>query len=590
MSITLDQVTKRYQGVPVVNDVSLDIGDGEFFVLLGPSGSGKSTLLRAIAGLAGVDHGRISLHGRDVTHVSPRDRGVGLVFQNYALFRHMTVAENIEFALRVRRMKASERRKRRQELLRLVALEGMDNRLPAQLSGGQQQRVAVARALAHKPEVLLLDEPFGALDAKIREELRRTIREVQLELGITTVLVTHDQEEAFAMADRIGVMNLGRLLEMDSPHELYTRPATRFVATFLGAANLLLARQTKEGVRFGKTAVNAHPSNPGHGGREHEVVAVVRPEEIEVAPSRDALAALYLANGSVEEVLFTGALERMRIRMDGGSEAAPLSNSNGSAVALLEVTRTQHEQRAFQVSPGQSVAIGVRRIHILPTPLSSFTTCAQTEVQVEALSQHPLLVELASRMKTRISMRVEPRLGVPGAACEAGSGFAGTTVISAEPDVAQHTEWLLQRGADEVLILPHAATPPQRVLIHWADEAVRGATLAVSASVLRHVAAEAIYMGILPDRTPESQRPHGVRALLDARSEAQEVHGLEMRTELRFGDAASELMRQLAESPAQMLILGVCDVTGVAERFASLLTAARWPVLIVHRAPEGSIP
>ena len=176
MSIALDQVTKRYQGQPVVNDVSLEVAEGEFFVLLGPSGSGKSTLLRAIAGLTETDHGQIALHGHDVTHVPARDRGVGFVFQNYALFRHMSVAENIEFALRVRRMKTSERRARRQELLRLVALEGMDERLPSQLSGGQQQRVAVARALAHKPQVLLLDEPFGALDAKIREELRSTIR------------------------------------------------------------------------------------------------------------------------------------------------------------------------------------------------------------------------------------------------------------------------------------------------------------------------------------------------------------------------------------------------------------------------------
>jgi sulfate/thiosulfate transport system ATP-binding protein len=223
MSITLDQVTKHYAGVPVVNDVSLDIGDGEFFVLLGPSGSGKSTLLRAVAGLSGVDHGRISLHGRDVTHVAARKRGVGLVFQNYALFRHMTVADNIEFALRVRHMRARKRRERRAELLRLVSLEGMDDRLPAQLSGGQQQRVAVARALAHKPEVLLLDEPFGALDAKIREELRRTIRQVQRELGITTVLVTHDQEEAFAMADRIGIMSQGRLLEVGAPRKVATK-------------------------------------------------------------------------------------------------------------------------------------------------------------------------------------------------------------------------------------------------------------------------------------------------------------------------------------------------------------------------------
>jgi sulfate transport system ATP-binding protein len=168
MSIALDQVTKRYQGVPVVNDVSLTVRQGEFLVLLGPSGSGKSTLLRAIAGLTEIDHGRVSLRGRDVTHLTARQREVGFVFQHYALFRHMTIGDNIEFALRVRGVKARARRARRKELLKLVALEGMDDRLPAQLSGGQQQRVAVARALAHRPEVLLMDEPFGALDAKIR--------------------------------------------------------------------------------------------------------------------------------------------------------------------------------------------------------------------------------------------------------------------------------------------------------------------------------------------------------------------------------------------------------------------------------------
>ncbi len=592
MSITLDQVTKRYQGLPVVNDVSLDIGDGEFFVLLGPSGSGKSTLLRAVAGLSGVDHGRISLHGRDVTHVAARDRGVGLVFQNYALFRHMTVADNIEFALRVRRMLASERRQRRQELLRLVALEGMDQRLPAQLSGGQQQRVAVARALAHKPEVLLLDEPFGALDAKIREELRRTIRQVQRELGITTVLVTHDQEEAFALADRIGVMNLGRLLELGRPHELYTRPATRFVATFLGAANLILARQTRDGIRFGQTPVNASASMPSpfHGAREHEVVAVVRPEEIEIAPTRDALSAGYLTRGEVEEILFTGALERMRIRIDDGPDGAPLSNGDGVGNAFLEVTRTQHERRAFQITTGQNVVIGVRRIHILPTPLSSFTTCAPTDELADALVHQPMLAELALRMKTRISTRVEPKLGMPGALVEAGAEFSGTTVIASHADAAFQVEWLLQHGAEEVLVLPQNAAPPQRVLIHWEDEAVRRATLAVSASILRHVAAEAVYIGILPHHTPMTQRPHGVRALLDARSEAQAVHGLEMRTELRFGEVSHELARQLGESADQMLILGIRESLGLAQRFESLFAAGRWPVLMVHREHEGPAP
>jgi sulfate transport system ATP-binding protein len=192
MSIALDQVTKRYQDQPVVNDVSIEVGEGEFFVLLGPSGSGKSTLLRAVAGLTGIDHGRISLHGRDVTHVRARDRGVGLVFQNYALFRHMTVADNIEFALRVRRMKAADRRARRQELLKLVALEGMDQRLPGQLSGGQQQRVAVARALVGAPAVLLADEPTAALDSENGVAVMQLLAEIAKDTSRAVLAVTHD--------------------------------------------------------------------------------------------------------------------------------------------------------------------------------------------------------------------------------------------------------------------------------------------------------------------------------------------------------------------------------------------------------------
>ncbi|HEY8052116.1 MAG TPA: ABC transporter ATP-binding protein [Steroidobacteraceae bacterium] len=583
MSITLDQVTKHYGGVPVVNDVSLDIGDGEFFVLLGPSGSGKSTLLRAIAGLTGVDHGRIALHGRDVTHVGARKRGVGLVFQNYALFRHMTVADNIEFALRVRHVRGKVRRQRRQELLRLVALEGMDQRLPAQLSGGQQQRVAVARALAHKPEVLLLDEPFGALDAKIREELRRTIREVQRELGITTVLVTHDQDEAFAMADRIGIMNLGRLLEVGAPHDLYSRPATRFVATFLGAANLLLARRTTDGIQVAGTTIAAGDRTPAV--YEHEVVAVVRPEEVEIAPARAALASNYLAGGVVDEVVFTGALEKLRVRLDEAAQTPLLAHSgaDGESVELLQVTRTQHEQRGFSVAPGQSVAVGVRRVHVLPTPLSSFTACAATPQLAQELSREPLLMELAARMKTRIGTRCEPKLGVADAEGEASADFVGTTVIASQTDCAHRAEWLLRRGARDLLVLPAGAAAPQRVLIHWMGEAARSATLAVSASVLRHVPAEAVYVGIFPGQGNGGRDAPGIRELLDARSEAQAAHGLEMRTELRFGEVAEELARRLAEAPAQMLIVGVTDLARFAERFRNLLDGGQWPVLIVHR-------
>jgi sulfate transport system ATP-binding protein len=588
VSITLDQLTKRYQGVPVVNDVSLEIGDGEFFVLLGPSGSGKSTLLRAIAGLSGLDHGRIALHGRDVTHVAARRRGVGLVFQNYALFRHMTVAENIEFALRVRRMRAAERRRRRQELLRLVALDGFDERLPGQLSGGQQQRVAVARALAHKPEVLLLDEPFGALDAKIREGLRRTIREVQRELGITTILVTHDQEEAFAMADRIGVMNFGRLLEIGSPQDLYTRPATRFVATFLGAANLLLARQGSDGPRWGAWPAAQH-GPVGGVPREREVVAVVRPEEIEVARSRDALtSASYLGHGVVEEVVFTGALERARIRLDEAPEAPILAHANGDGAVLLEATRAQFEQRAFAITPGQSVTVGVRRAHILSTPLSSFTICAPNSAAAERLAGNPFLLDLSLRMKTRIRRHVEPMLGGSTPIRDTQTTLPGTMVIAASGDVKSDTRWLLEHGVEEILILPEQAPSPQRVLIHWGDDSARKATLAVSASVLRHLAAEAIYVDVLPEETLAAERSSGIRALLDARSEARAVHGLEIRTEMRFGVAAQALEQRLDESPGQMLIVGVASTGQLAGEFGTLLARPRWPVLLVHREREAA--
>ena len=581
MSIVLDQVTKRYQEQPVVNDVSIDVGEGEFFVLLGPSGSGKSTLLRAIAGLTGIDHGRISLHGRDVTHVRARDRGVGLVFQNYALFRHMTVADNIEFALRVRRMKAADRRARRKELLQLVALEGMDERLPGQLSGGQQQRVAVARALAHNPQVLLLDEPFGALDAKIREELRRTIRAVQRELGITTVLVTHDQEEAFALADRIGVMNLGRLLEMGRPEELYTRPTTRFVATFLGAANLLLARQTVDGLRFGATPVSAVGAEGLPPGREQEVVAVLRPEEVEVAATRDELTASFIARGAVEEIVFTGALERLRVRLTDEPCAAQLLGSGAAGDARVEVTRTQPERRTLPLRQGAEVALGARRLHVLPTPLSSFLACGTTEAEAAELAREPLLETLSTRMKTRVGLRaIDGLTGTP-------APFAGVAAITGGEGAGKTVEWLLHNGAGEVLVLPHNAPSPTRVYIHWTDETVRRATLAVAASLLRHVSAEAVYLGIVPEAVRAAGRAAPMRQLLDARSEAHADHHFEMRTELAVGETVAELTRNLSSGSAQMLVLGISELEHATGAYRSLLTAQPgWPVLIVYRPGE----
>ena len=574
MSIALDQVTKRYHDVPVVNDVSLRVEAGEFLVLLGPSGSGKSTLLRAIAGLTEIDHGRVSLHGRDVTHTSVRERQVGFVFQHYALFRHMTVAENIEFALRIRRVRAAERRERRKELLRLVALDGMDDRLPGELSGGQQQRIAVARALAHRPQVLLMDEPFGALDAKIREELRRTIRQIQRELGMTTVLVTHDQEEAFALADRIGVMHQGRLLECGRPDDLYIRPATRFVATFLGAANLLLGYRSSAGVHFAPQAASATAP-------PREVVAVLRPEEVELAVDEHALRSNLVAYGSIEEVLFAGAVERLRVRMAEGGPVpvAPGGDPTAPGGSLLEVSRTLPEQREAPVVPGQRVAVGARRIHVLPTPISSFTTVADDEGAAKRLRESPLLATLASRMHARVATCLDQAAAAP----------PGMPVIATGPGSAQRAEWQLQHGAAQLLCVAADAPLPAHVVIHALDPGSRSPTFAVAASLLRHVPAEAVYLGVHAEDTPEAQRAACMRQLLDARSLALAEHGLDMRTELRFGKVEVELLRQLFAHEHSMLVLGTSDPARLhADWLSSLLEAPlQRSVLIVRAAGAG---
>jgi hypothetical protein len=417
--------------------------------------------------------------------------------------------------------------------------------------------------------VLLLDEPFGALDAKIREELRSTIRAVQRELGITTVLVTHDQEEAFALADRIGVMNLGRLLEVGRPHDLYARPATRFVATFLGAANLVLAQQGPDAIRFGTTPVDAIARNPVPSGREHEVVTVMRPEEIEIATRRDDLACSYIARATVEEIVFTGALERLRLRLvdDPGS-------------ALLVATRTQPEQRALPLLVGDTVALGARRLHVLPTPLSSFVACATDEIASLAVVSDPLLSELATRMKTRVALHLTGAGGVLKAPA------AGVPSIAGGDDAARRAQQLLAGGANEVLVTSGTVKLPTQVCIHWRGDTVRAATLAVAASVLRHIPAEAICLATTPGNSSGGQRHGALRALLDARSEAKAAHGLEVRTELIAGNGPDALALHINALEAPMLVLGVTDVAEVAGTLAPLIQGNRpMPVLLVYRGP-----
>jgi len=287
MSIEIKNVRKTFGDFVALDDVSVEVRTGELVALLGLSGSGKTTLLRIIAGLELPDSGSVHFHGTDAAGRSVRDRQVGFVFQHYALFRHMTVFENIAFGLRVRprrlRLSEAEIRARVQELLKLIQLDRLAARYPSQLSGGQRQRVALARALAVEPKVLLLDEPFGALDAKVRQELRRWLRRLHDELGVTSVFVTHDQEEALELADRVVVMNAGRVEQFDTPEQVYHHPANPFVYNFLGNVNLFHGRVEDGKVYLGDSAIELHETHEHAHVNGKEAIVYVRPHLLEIS-------------------------------------------------------------------------------------------------------------------------------------------------------------------------------------------------------------------------------------------------------------------------------------------------------------------
>jgi spermidine/putrescine transport system ATP-binding protein len=317
--IRLAGLVKLYGEVRAVDGVSLDIGSGEFFSLLGPSGCGKTTTLRMIGGFERPTTGRIELRGQDVTATPPDRRPVNMVFQNYALFPHLSVGENVAFGLRRKRVPGGEIKRRVAEALSLVRLDGYDRRRPDQLSGGQQQRVALARALVNQPNVLLLDEPLGALDLKLRRQLQVELKRVQAQVGITFVYVTHDQEEALTMSDRIAVMNGGRVEQMGTPEELYDRPATRFVADFIGTTNLLAGRvEAFEGdsavIRLGSGDVCRIERDGLALGTPVEMS--IRPESVSLGgPSAGGEPAMA---GRIEQLAFLGTTIEYHVRTTGG--------------------------------------------------------------------------------------------------------------------------------------------------------------------------------------------------------------------------------------------------------------------------------
>ena len=332
-AIQLVRLRKCFGDVVAVDDVDLEIGEGEFFSLLGPSGSGKTTVLRMIAGFELPTSGAVLLHSKDVTNLAPYDRDVNTVFQDYALFPHMTVQQNVEYGLRVKGVGKLDRRQRASEMLEAVRLGGYGKRRPDQLSGGQRQRVALARALVNKPKVLLLDEPLGALDLKLREEMQVELKTIQRDVGITFVFVTHDQGEALSMSSRVAVFNNGRIEQVGSPRDIYEKPTTSFVAGFVGTSNLLTAAESQRLLGV------AQPHT-------------VRPERIEVVPP-DAVGDTHdvVVDGVVTDLLYLGAECRVRVELASGTKILVSVPSD----QLVDTTQGAHVRLAWPRSAAFSV-------------------------------------------------------------------------------------------------------------------------------------------------------------------------------------------------------------------------------------------
>jgi sulfate transport system ATP-binding protein len=349
MGIRVEGLTKRFGGYAALDDIRLDVPDGELVALLGPSGSGKTTLLRIIAGLEAADGGRVLFDGTDVTATPLRERQIGFVFQHYALFRHMTVFANVAFGLTVRprkdRPSKGEIRDKVHELLRLVQLDGFADRYPSQLSGGQRQRIALARALAVQPRVLLLDEPFGALDAQVRQELRRWLRRLHDEIHVTSVFVTHDQEEALEVADRIVVMNKGKVEQAGTPDEVYDHPASPFVFNFLGRVNLFRGRIHEGRALIGDASFDA----PEHADADNAPgIGYVRSHDLEIERSSNGSGSLPAVVRHVQKL---GPMVRVGLALAGTGEE-------------LEAELTREQYRALEVRGGERVFVRLRNVRV----------------------------------------------------------------------------------------------------------------------------------------------------------------------------------------------------------------------------------
>ena len=633
MSIELTALTKQYGHHLVVNRVSLKLTSGELFVLLGASGSGKSTILRLIAGLLRPDSGSILMHGRDVTADPPQTRQIGFVFQNYALFRHMSVLENVSFGLRAHKVPASERRARCEALLEIVGLGGMGERLPAQLSGGQRQRVALARALVYRPEVLLLDEPFGALDVKIREQLRTTLSQVQREFKITTILVTHDQDEALQLADRLGVLDRGRLVEVGTPQELYHRPRTETVATFLGGGNVLVGRSIKGQIKLGNVLLDFPPHAPVH----HEgspVRVLFRPEDVvHYPPSQDPPAGtIPLGEGRIKGRLFCGPVVRTRIELHALTGARPVMPqlSYGERATSIEI----HEPVDLGAPPcplDQVRMLALRRFHVLdPTGLkvlgildgerssanqpalqlacrlaaanhgsAAILALAKTGSDLAPLRTHlqELLQKLAHDTPARLDSRIRQGPRTEAIVMEAQENNYELVAFPVPADKLSRAgitvRAVLHEAGVPVVLVRQPVSELKSILVCTAAGEPGKADLMVAGRLARHSGASISVLHIARPETTITERKRVEDYLVQA-LDYLKVLGVPGQAKLLLGDLQSTVLAEGKNGSHQMLVIGASAKTlspvHKSEDLAALLVQELPIPLVVVPMPRDAWP
>ena len=595
MSIILTNLSKRFGANVVVNNVSLEIDDGELFVLLGGSGSGKSTILRLIAGLIHPDAGRIELHGRDVTYLPPQARHTGFVFQNYSIFRHMTVADNVAFGLRIRKVPRQEQRRRSDELLDLVGLGGLGGRYADQLSGGQQQRVALARALAYEPAVLLLDEPFGALDVKIRAQLRRSLREIQRQLQITTILVTHDQEEAFELADRIAVIDRGHLIEVGSAETLYHRPQSEFTAAFIGGGNVLVGRKIGNEIRLGATSLPVPAGSPPH--EEGAPIRILfRPETVllQAEPFAAGAEARVLGQGTIQERTFAGSWQRLLITVDNlrGARLVTPQPMYGQSSAPIEVVRPSVTEPTDDFAPGRPVWLGLRHYHVLNPAGLKVLVYAEASATGEAAAEFgcrlaqaaggPItLLDLAgtpdaiARERQRLEQlrqtwqthipQVETHVRQGGAdqiVLEAQEGGFEVVVMGQVDDSDSATaglgtianRLLLETGIS-VLFVQSPRPRINRILICTAVGEPGKSDVQFGGRIARHLGAEATVLHVHRPGTTAAEKRRIERHLAQARSSLAAL-GVHSVAKAEDGPITEQILREAEDGDYDLIVIG----------------------------------